>query len=217
MSTPPPFTPPPSGPAPLGSVPLGSAPLGSVPQLRVRKELRWRPLKAGIALAVVGLGLLVTGGVLLNVAQGAAVIEGLKAQVGNSIGFQAEDVTYTLVLVRADVLNDEAMDRAVASITCTVQFADGTAATVDGSSQFSASSTEAGSSIGTFDAVAGPATVLCSASRPSELIADVYALAEERTVLLYTSYGLMAAGLLVAGAAVWLIIIGARGRTVFQT
>ena len=49
------------------------------------------------------------------------------------------------------------------------------------------------------------------------MIADVYALAEERTVLLYTSYGLMAAGLLVAGAAVWLIIIGARGRTVFQT
>ncbi|MCB0985703.1 MAG: hypothetical protein KDB06_13725 [Ilumatobacter sp.] len=176
-----------------------------------------RPLKIGIGLAVAGLAMLVAGGVLLNVAQGVAVAEGLKAEVGNAIEFQAEDVTYTLVLLRADAFNADAMDRAVAAITCTVQFADGTSATVDGSSQFSADSTDAGSSIGTFDAVAGPATVVCSASRTSELIANVYAVAKERTTLLYTSYGLMAAGLLVAGIAVWLIIIGARGRTVFDT
>ncbi|MCO5332156.1 MAG: hypothetical protein M9961_18970 [Ilumatobacteraceae bacterium] len=176
-----------------------------------------RPLKIGIGLAVAGVAMLVSGGVLLNVAQAVAVIEGSKAEVGNAIEFEAEDVTYTLVLVRADRYNAEAMDRAVTAITCTVQFADGTSATVDGSSQFSADSTDAASSIGTFDAVAGPATVVCSSSRPSELIANIYALAKERTALLYTSYGLMAAGLLAAGIAVWLIIIGARGRTVFET
>ncbi len=160
--------------------------------------------------------MLVAAGVLLNITVGLTISDGERAKVGDPIQFAADDATYTLVLLRGDIANTDDMERAVGNIDCEVTFADGTTATVDGSSQAVAEVTDAGSTIGTFDAVAGAATVLCSSSTPSRLVLDVYAVAQERTTLKYASYGLMAAGLLAGAVAVGLIIIGVRGRTVFD-
>src|SRR5690606_34896301 len=151
----------------------------SAAPLRVRTERRQRPFVAGIVAAVVGLALLVAGGVLMNVAAGSVVLDGKRAPFGTPIEFDAEDTSYRLVLVRYGVA-DTILEREVAATDCVATFADGSTATVDGARQGVAESTSTGLSIGSFDAIEGPATVVCTKTTgPGSPLAR-YALAEDR-------------------------------------
>jgi hypothetical protein len=160
--------------------------------------------------------LLVGGGLAITAAQTFEVISGSRADLGSSISFEAGNERYSLVLIRGEINDSSVTERRAAEVICLAQFADGTQASIDGSKQSSRDETPVGISIGTFAATAGPARVLCDRTDSQRLIIDRYAVAAEQTTAKYIAYGLLAAGLLAAAAAVGLIIIGVRGRQVVE-
>lgn len=181
--------------------------------LRVRTERRRRPLIVGVVTAVAAVAMLVAGGLVMNVNPALTVTAGSRAALGTPITFTAEDATYRLVLIRADISDINVMDRAVAETDCVATFADGSSTRVDGARQTVSETTSVGSSIGSFDAVKGPTTVVC---RTRTGFVSAYAVAKERASLTVLSYSLIGAGLLAGAVAVGLIVIGVRGRATFE-
>jgi len=183
----------------------------------VRTQRRDRPFKIGLWVTGAGALLFVAGALLFVVLSGAEVLGAIdRAQVGNPITFDAENRTYVVVYIRGefDELNNR--EKAVANMRCDITRADGTSVTVDGSSQTVASESDFGSSVGTFDAVAGPTTVACDFVRDPGGLLQNYAVAPERQGARIFSYVLLALGALVTLVGVRFIITGLRGESVIE-
>jgi hypothetical protein len=183
----------------------------------VRTERRQGPFRAGVILCVAGLAALVAGGLLLTGTQAAEVLGATgRAEVGSPITFDAEARRYALVYVRGELDSEQFIERAVTNLTCTVTAEDGSTQTVRGSRQTTASETEFGSSIGSFDAVAGRTEVLCTWIQDPGGLLQNYAVAPQRTAAEIASYVLLGLGVLLGVIGAVLLVIGIRGRAVIE-
>ena len=183
----------------------------------VRTERRDRPFEIGLWVTGTGVLIFVAGALLFTVLAGAEVLGAVdRAQVGNPITFDAENRTYVVVFIRGEFDESNYREKAVANMRCDITRADGTSATVDGSSQTVASESDFGSSVGTFDAVAGPTTVACDFVRDPGGLLQNYAVAPERQGARIFSYVLLALGALVTLVGVRFIITGLRGESVIE-
>jgi hypothetical protein len=140
----------------------------------------------------------------------------LAAEVGTPITFDAEDRSYVVVFIRGEFDDAFYREKAVANMRCDVTSADGVSVTVDGSSQGVASDTDFGSSVGTFDAVAGPTTVACAFVRDPGGLLQNYAVAPERKGAKIAAYVLVGLGSVVTMIGVRFVITGLRGRSVVE-
>lgn len=183
----------------------------------VRTERRERPFKIGIVLTGLGVMTFLLG-ILLSVVLGAAEVLGAvdRAEVGTPITFDAEDRTYVVVFIRGELDSEQFRNRAVANMRCEVTTAEGESIAIDGSSRAVASETDFGSSVGTFDAVAGPTTVACDFVRDPGGLLQNYAVAPERKGAKIGSWALLGVGAVLAIVGVRLIITGVRGRSVVE-
>lgn len=183
----------------------------------VRTERRERPFKIGLWLAGVGVALFIAGMLLFTVLGAAEILGAVdRAAVGTPITFEAEDRTYAVVFIRGELDESNYRERAVANMRCDVTTADGASLTVDGSSQAVASETDFGSSVGTFDAVAGPTTVRCDFVRDPGGLLQNYAVAPERQGAKIASWVLLGLGALVTLVGVGFVITGVRGQSVIE-
>lgn len=202
MNAPSPFDAPAGGPAPTRRV--------------VRAEHRQRPLRAGIVCVVLGLGLIIGGAVMFSVVQATQVLASIAdADMGETITFEAESKSYSLILIRGEINDENVVDRLVANTTCTVTASDGTTRSVDGSSQFDSTQTDFGASIGSFDVPSGTTEVRC-VGEGSRNIFDRYAVAPERLAAKIVAYVLIGLGFVLGLVGIWLIKIGWRGKTVVE-
>lgn len=182
---------------------------------RIVTERRERPLRAGIALAVAALAVLVVGAVLAFTAQALEVSTGERALVGNPVNFVADKGEYTVLLLSAPTVDDSTLDELTADLVCDVTDSIGSIRTVDHRDlSGSRSSTDVGVAVARFDLTAGAATVECD-WRPGSSNLDLgYAVGESRRSLDLIALGLVGAGLVAGLIAAWLIVIGVRGRQV---
>jgi len=181
----------------------------------VRTERRDRPFKIGVWLTGAGVAMFAVGVLLFTVLGGAEVLGAVdRAEVGTPITFDAEDRTYVVVFIRGEF--QEFNFRAVSNMRCDVTTADGASVTVDGSSQAVASESDFGSSVGTFDAVAGPTTVACDFVRDPGGLLQNYAVAPERKGAKIAAYVLVGLGSVVTMIGVRFVITGLRGRSVVE-
>lgn len=183
----------------------------------VRTERRDRPFKIGLWVTGTGVMIFVAGVLLFTVLAGAEVLGAVdRAQVGNPITFDAEDRTYVVVFIRGEFDESNYREKAVANMRCDVTTADGASVTVDGSSQTVKSESDFGSSVGSFDAVAGPTTVDCDFVRDPGGLLQNYAVAPKRQGAQIVSWVLLGLGALVTLVGVRFIITGLRGQSVVE-
>lgn len=183
----------------------------------VRTERRERPFKIGLWLTGVGAMTFMVGALLFVILGGAEVLAAVdRAEVGTPITFDAEDRTYVVVFIRGEFDDAFYREKAVANMRCDVTTADGVSVTVDGSTQGVASETDFGSSVGTFDAVAGPTTVACAFVRDPGGLLQNYAVAPERKGAKIAAYVLVGLGSVVTMIGVRFVITGLRGRSVVE-
>ena len=182
----------------------------------VRSEHRQRPLRAGIACAVLGLALVIGGAVMFSVLHATQVLASIAdADMGEAITFEAESKSYALVLIRGEINDENVVSRLVANTTCTVTASDGSTRTVRGSRQFESTQSDFGASIGSFDVPSGTTEVRC-VGEGSRNIFDRYAVAPERLAARIVSYVLIGLGIVLGLVGAWLIKIGWRGQTVVE-
>jgi hypothetical protein len=188
---------------------------GAATRRVVVTERRERPLRVGIILAVLGV-LCFLGGILTSVVvDNAEVLVAIdRAEVGSPISFDAENRSYSLVYIRGELDTEDYRDRAVANLECVITDASGGVQTVEGRSQAVYSTSTLGSSIGTFDAVAGPTTVLCEFIRDPGGFLQNYALAPNRAAAKIVAWVVMGLGVFVGTIGGLLIGVGMRGRVV---
>lgn len=136
--------------------------------------------------------------------------------MGSPITFEAEHRAYAVVFLRGELDTSNFRQKAVANMRCDVTTADGASVTVDGSSQNEASENEFGSSVGTFDAVAGPTTVACNFVRDPGGIFENYAVAPERRGAKILSWVLVGFGVVVMLVGIRFVVTGLRGRSVVE-
>ncbi len=184
------------------------------PRKRITTERRQRPLRAGIGLCVVGLVVLITGGAIAVGAQATQILGATeRAELPAQMNFDADDRGYAIVLLR-ELPGFESIDRLVAKTACTVTLADGSSVAVSGARQTGSIETDLGTSIGRFDAQAGPTTVACSFDDSVVRTSYFVAVAPEQGTLRLVSYILIGFGLAAIAAGIALIIVGVRGRMV---
>ncbi len=181
----------------------------------VRTARRQRPLRAGVAVAVCGVALLVGGYLLTTTVSGAEVLGAAgRAPFGQAVQFEAEDRTYVVVVIRGETNDSTTMERAAAGLRCTVTLSDGTELRIDGGRQTVAELTDFGATVATFDAVAGPTAVTCDGS--SGLLIENYAVAPYRRAAKIAVWALVGAGIVAVLIGSWLITIGLRGEPVIE-
>lgn len=138
-----------------------------------------------------------------------------RTRAGNRCNpLDAEDRTYVVVFIRGEI--EKLNFRAVSNMRCDVTTADGASVTVDGNSQAVPSESEFDSSVGTFDAVAGPTTVACDFVRDPGGLLQNYAVAPERKGAKIASYVLVGLGSVVTMIGIRFVITGLRGRSVVE-
>lgn len=184
------------------------------PRKRITTERRETPFRAGIALCIVGLVVLLAGGALAYGAQATQLLGATdRGELPADLRFDAEARRYAIVLLR-ELPGSESIDRLVAKTACDVTLADGSSVEVSGARQSGSIETDLGTSIGRFDAPEGPTTVVCAFDDTVVRTGYFVAVAPERDSIRIVSYILMGIGLAVIAAGVLLVIIGARGHTV---
>lgn len=182
----------------------------ATPRKRITTERRDRPFRAGIALCVAGLIVLLGGGALAYGQQATQILAAEdRAELPAEITFDADDGAYAIVLP-----GFESFDRLVPITTCAVALADGTSVHVSGARQNGSLETDLGTSLGRFEAPDGPTTVACSFGDSVARTGYFVAVAPERSSIRIISYVLMGVGITVIAAGIVLIIIGVRGRMV---
>ena len=182
----------------------------ATPRKRITTERRDRPFRAGIALWVAGLMVLLGGGGVAYGQQATQILAGEdRAELPAEITFDADDGAYAIVLP-----GFESFDRLVPITTCAVALADGTSVDVSGARQNGSLETDLGTSLGRFEAPDGPTTVACSFGDSVARTGYFVAVAPERSSIRIISYVLMGVGITVIAAGIVLIIIGVRGRMV---
>lgn len=183
----------------------------------VRTQRRDRPFKIGLWLTGAGVTILLAGVLLFTVLAGAEVLAAVdRAKVGTPITFDAEDRTYVVVYIRGEFNEANYVDRAVANMRCDVTTADGASVVVSGNSQAVASTTDFGSSVGTFAAVAGPTTVACDFVRNPGGLLQNYAVAPQRRDAKTVSWVLLGLGAALTLVGVRFVITGLRGQSVIE-
>ncbi len=183
----------------------------------VRTESRRRPLRIGIALGVIGVGLFAAGVITLSATENAEVLGAVdRVAVGSPITYEAEARSYSLVFLRAELDTEAFRRRAVANLRCEVELADGSTALVEGRRQAVYSEFALGSSIGTFDAPSGPTTVRCDFVRNPGGILQNYAVAPNRQAVKIVGWVLSGVGALLSMIGISLVVIGVRGRPVIE-
>ena len=183
---------------------------------RVVTERRRRPLLIGLWLSVGGLVLTVVAALLLSGNQAIQVAAADdRASVPDPLQFEAQDGTYVILLLPTTI-GIPALPNPIAELTCDVELADGEEAVVDGSRQASSLETSVGETVGTFDAVAGPTTVICDFRGSPDTSGYFVAVAEQRSALNLIGIVGLVAGILAMCIGAGLIFIGVRGRTVIQ-
>jgi hypothetical protein len=186
----------------------------STSRRRIQTERRERPFRWGIVACVVGLIVVVSGGLALNATQAAQVIgAGDRAEIPDELRFDAEARRYAIVLIRDPAAFGVPGDP-VANLRCTVTLADGTTDLVEGNRQAISLETEVGESVGAFDGVEGDTTIACVFANSSNPELYYVAVAPDRASWAIAAYVMIAAGLLMSGIGVALVIIGVRGRMV---
>jgi hypothetical protein len=184
------------------------------PRKRITTERRDRPFRAGIALCVAGLIVLLAGGALAYGQQATQILAAEdRAELPAEITFDADDGTYAIVMLR-ELPGFESIDRLVPITTCAVTLADGTSVDVSGARQSGSLETDLGASIGRFDAPDGPTTVACSFTDTVVRTGYFVTVAPERSSIRIISFVLMGVGLAAIAAGIVLIIVGVRGRMV---
>ena len=182
----------------------------ATPRKRITTERRDRPFRAGIALCVAGLIVLLGGGAVAYGQQATQILAAEdRAELPAEITFDADDGAYAIVLP-----GFESFDRLVPITTCAVALADGTSVDVSGARQNGSLETDLGTSLGRFEAPDGPTTVACSFGDSVARTGYFVAVAPERSSIRIISYVLMGVGITVIAAGIVLIIIGVRGRMV---
>jgi hypothetical protein len=184
------------------------------PRKRITTERRERPFRAGIALCVIGLVVLLTGGAVAYGQQATEILaaEG-RAEIPGDITFEAETGTYAIVLLR-ELPGFESIERLVPKTVCTVTLSDETVLEISGARQNGSLETDLGTSLGRFDAETGPTTVSCGFGDSVVRTGYFVSVAPETSSIRIVSYVLMGLGLLSMAAGVVLIIVGVRGRMV---
>ena len=186
----------------------------ATPRKRITTERRDRPFRAGIALCVAGLIVLLGGGAVAYGQQATQILAAEdRAELPAEITFDADDGAYAIVLLR-ELPGFESFDRLVPITTCAVALADGTSVDVSGARQSGSLETDLGTSLGRFEAPDGPTTVACSFGDSVARTGYFVAVAPERSSIRIISYVLMGVGITVIAAGIVLIIIGVRGRMV---
>ena len=186
----------------------------ATPRKRITTERRERPFRVGIALCVIGLLVLLTGGAVAYGQQATQILAAEdRAEIPAAITFDADDGTYAIVLLR-ELPGFESIERLVPITTCTVTRSDATVVEVSGARQSGSLETDLGASLGRFDAVEGPTTVACAFGDSVVRTGYLVAVAPETSSIRVASYVLMGLGLTTIGAGIVLIIVGRRGRMV---
>lgn len=183
---------------------------------RVAQERLRGPLVAGVALAVLAGVLLLASMYVLHRSQSQAIDNAVvRATVPFEERFDADDSRYVILLVRPPVEINE-RTRIVGHVTCDVERADGTSVTVRGGQQGTAIQTDAGETIGTFDATAGTTAVRCALrdGAPRTNARYPLAVAKEEPGATTLAMGLTGAAALAAVIAGGLLWMGLRGRMV---
>jgi hypothetical protein len=190
-----------------------SAPVAG-PRKRITTERRQTPFRAGIGMCIAGLVVLLAGGALAYGAQATQILAATeRAELPADMSFDADARRYAIVLLR-ELPGSESIDRLVARTACDVTLADGSRVEVSGARPNGSIETDLGTSIGRFDAEAGPTRVVCSFDDTVVRTGYFVAVAPERNSIRIVSYILTGIGLAVIAAGVILVIIGVRGRTV---
>lgn len=180
---------------------------------RITQERRLRPLVGGIVAAVLGLGVLVTGGSVLSANQAVQVLGAAdRTEVPGLMSFDAEARSYAVIFL-PHPLTEPAFDPVVA-LVCDVTLADGSTKVVRGARQTVEVTGLGGTSVGSFDAVAGPTEVACRFGDRTAPSGYFVAVAPEREGVALVGYVLVGFGLAALGAGVVAIVVGVRGRTV---
>lgn len=181
---------------------------------RVVTQRRRRPLRVGIALVAAGIATTVLGGILLTGSQAAQVLAPAdRAEVPDPLRFDAEARRYSVVLL-PDAVGIPFLADPVAQMTCTVTLSDDTEIELRGSRQGVRTDTSAGTSIGDFEAVAGPTRIDCGFTGDPETSRYYVAVAPQRRALERGAVIALATGIGAALVGVGLVIIGLRGRAV---
>ena len=183
---------------------------------RVARERLRAPLVAGIAMATLAVAMLLAGMFVLHRSQSEAIANAdVRATVPFEERFDAEDGRYVILLVRPPVEINE-RTRLVAHVTCHVDRSDGTSVIVRGGQQGVAVQTDAGETIGSFDAVAGTTAVRCALRDGAPRTNAQYplAVAKEEPGAASLSTGLTGGAALTGVVAAGLVWFGLRGRMV---
>lgn len=183
----------------------------------VRTERLRRPIVAGALLCAIGLIAALGGAVALYLAQASEVLASIgRADVGDTIAFDADDGWHALVFLPSFPNHDGYRRTAMSNLVCDVVGPDESIQTVRGSRQETAVVTDFGWSIGSFAAVPGRNEVRCSFTREVGGIVRMYAVAAERPGAKALGSALTTSGFVVGLLGAGLIAYGWRGRSVVE-
>jgi hypothetical protein len=183
----------------------------------VRTERLRLPLVAGAVLGAIGLIAALVGAAILYLAQSAEVLAAVgRADVGESIVFDADDGSHALVFMPSIPAHDGYRRTAMSNLVCDIVGPDGSTQTVRGSRQETAIVTDFGWSIGSFVATGGATEVRCSFARDPGGDLRMYAVAPERSGSKSIGSMLITSGFVVALIGAALIAYGWRGRSIVE-
>lgn len=192
-----------------------SGPLVPAPTRRVTTVRNVRRIKLGVGVALAALVLAVIGALLQVGVIGAQVLRPTaRGDIGEAVTFDAEARRYDLFLNRSELELLDVVEEAAGRTVCDITYADGSKGTVRGSRQVLSTDTSLGASIGYFDAVAGPTTVVCDHNISTGVLLGGYTVAESKQSLAIASLVLLGLGILAAIVASWAIASGMRGKAV---
>jgi len=131
----------------------------ATPGGRRRRRGSW--IAWGILIAVGALVVTIGAGVAILVDKTASAIDPeAEARTPGTARLDADEATYEILLVRS---RRDTSAASAGNVVCTVELADERTITVDGSHQTVGTDAGNTSTIGSFDAVAGPTAVTCDA------------------------------------------------------
>ncbi|MEO6629899.1 MAG: hypothetical protein ABIP03_15175 [Aquihabitans sp.] len=154
-----------------------------------------------------------TGASVLSATQAVQVLGAAdRAEVPSPMSFDAEARSYAVIFL-PHPLTEPGFDP-IAALVCDVGLSNGSTKVVRGARQSVEFTDLGGTSVGSFDAVAGPTEVACRFGDRTAPPGYYVAVAPERESVAVAGYVLVGLGLAAVGAGVVAIVVGVRGRTV---
>lgn len=196
--------------------PAGARPVAPG-RLVVRTERLRGPIRAGLALALVGLAVVIASGITISVVNiGQAVFANDREQVGTELTFDGDGGEYGLLLIVTPITSAAFTSNPETYVDCTGQRPDGTSFTVKGSAALTRTETDAGFEIGRFTTTAGTTAVTCDWNDPARNTVDVYYSVAPSSIISTIATVVLVLGIALILVGVGLLIRGLRGRAVTE-